>query len=1778
MRNRRFFSSFVVMLMALNIVLSFGVQQVRAESGDTEAPSVPVNVQASNVTAVALQLTWGPSTDNEVVAGYDVYQGTELLGTVTSATYAVNGLQPSTTYMFSVSAKDAQGNASERSAEITVTTDAPAADTQPPTAPTNVTVTGVTYHEITLSWSTSSDDTGVSQYNVYKGDVLAGSTSGAATGYTLSGLASGTSYSLHVTAKDAAGNESAASSVVQTVTLGQAPEPFHGALSASPGFTLTVAPDGTVESWGGSASGELEGGSFTSGLVPASLNFSKPIKAIAGGVSTRLALADDGTVWSWGWTSPTTIPFQIEGLHDIIAIAVGDAHSLALQADGGVWSWGENSFGQLGDGTYTNRSEPVRVLGLTDVTAISASANYSVALKSDGTVWNWGIDGARSHESISVLRSTVPVQVVGLDSVSAISAGGMHTLALKHDGTVWSWGANTNGELGNGGFVSRNVPGQVNEITDVVAIAAGGQYSLAVRSDGTLWAWGANQYGQLGDGTTVGHPLPVNIPSLSAVLVVSAGQEHSAVIANDGRLYTWGRNEYGQLGTGTLNNSSSPTLIASLINADSSDTVAPTAPVIDPDAVVTPASISIKWAASTDNSLIRSYMVYCNSVLVGTVDATTMEFTISGLAPNTLYAISVRSADVSGNFSNPSAVLNASTVSGLHLPVRPTIEADNVRTLALLEDGNVWGWGTAQGGNFGDGILADHMYSQPTLLSNLTSVSSISMGMNHNLALKTDGTVWAWGSNSHGELGIGLIHKYQTKPVIVPGLRDVISIFASNRGSVALKNDGTVWTWGNVDTNDSLGSEFPEKVAGLNNIISVKAGTSYYLALDSDGNVWTWGVNNWGELGDGTTISRTTPAKVVSLNAIVSIAVEASGAYAVKSDGSVWYWGRGAYALQPEQLSDVGPAVSVTSNGNNVLVLNDNGTLRVWGSNQHGELGDGTLVAQTAPGQLLPLHNIIGTSMGSYHSVAWSSDGTIYTWGDNTYGQLGGNQSTLALYPVALEGFNIEISDNVPPTAPSNLHSASITDTAVTISWGAALNSTGTVVYDVYQDNQVLGTTNATFYTINGLSTEVDSSFWVKARNMAGLVSIPSNIVVVKVDGANLLTNGGFEQESENGIPAGWMSLVSSGASGSFSGVSDAGGIASGSGAQLVSGSALNAGDVTMLYQFLNVDAGKTFSASGKFDVLSLSQAVVQFYVDFSDVDDHYLGSYVKEIGSVSGGYITLFSNGTIPPGAKHARVYAILRSTGVGGAGSFRVDDMNFVQGGASVSVPAIPAHVDVAATTSTSVDLSWPAAEESFNVVTYDVYQGSALIGTTSENHYIVNGRSVGTMYTFFVQAKDSTGYAYPASEPTNVYTDGANLLKNSGFETNENDGAASGWLPVISEGATGLFSDVTNEPAVGGHAQQVSGSDMPNGSVVLLHQFLDVAGGKPFTVNGRFHVTSLSNAIVQLYVDFSDTNDNYLTSFVKTQITTTGGYITLFNHGQIPAGSKHARVYVILRSTADHGSGSFLVDDVSFTQGVDGDSIPSVPEHIFVTAKTETTVQLSWEASNDDLGVVGYDIYQGGLFVGVTADTNYTISGLDAGTTYSFAVQARNAAGNISAPAAEINVQTDGANLLMNGGFESEGSDGVSAGWVKVVSPGTGSSFTFVTNQVASGGRAQQVNGTELDTGDVVLIHQYFDVDGDKLFEVSGKFFVLSLDHAVAQLHVDFSDVNDSYLESSVTQLTGTTDNFTTLSNAGTIPVGAKHARVYAILRGTADHGSGSFLVDDMTFVQRTTTNNL
>lgn len=369
----------------------------------------------------------------------------------------------------------------------------------------------------------------------------------------------------------------------------------------------------------------------------------------------------------------------------------------------------------------------------------------------------------------------------------------------------------------------------------------------------------------------------------------------------------------------------------------------------------------------------------------------------------------------------------------------PQISAGFNHTLALKSDGAVWAWGDNTSGELGNGSSGDNSFL-PVQISNLSNIIAISAGgqwnptteatEGHSVALKSDGTVWAWGYNGYGQLGDGTTVNRPT-PVQVSGISDIIAIACGYGHTMALKSDGTVWAWG-LNDEGQLGDgtttnrTIPVQVSSLSDVIAIECGGYHSLALKSDGMVWVWGYNGNGELGDGTTVNRYTPTQVTGINNVIAVAGGQYHSIALKSDGTIWAWGINWFGLlgdgtttnrkTPVQVGELSDVSAIAGGGYHTIALKSDGTVWTWGRNDKGQLGEPTTDERATPGQVSEFSDCTDIDGGGEFTIALKSDGTVWGWGANWSGQLGNGKTGNRSSPVQVKNLNLGQTTTSTPT------------------------------------------------------------------------------------------------------------------------------------------------------------------------------------------------------------------------------------------------------------------------------------------------------------------------------------------------------------------------------------------------------------------------------------------------------------------------------------------------------------------------------------------------------------------------------------------------------------------------------------------------------------------------------------------------------------------------------------------------------------------------------------------
>ncbi len=294
--------------------------------------------------------------------------------------------------------------------------------------------------------------------------------------------------------------------------------------------------------------------------------------------------------------------------------------------------------------------------------------------------------------------------------------------------------------------------------------------------------------------------------------------------------------------------------------------------------------------------------------------------------------------------------------------------------------------------------------------------SEIATGLRHSGAIKPDGTLWTWGGDFYGELGNGSDSNYLNSPSQVGTASNWSKITCATYNTYAIKSDGTLWAWGS-NSDGQLGdgtynnSNIPIQVGTDNHWKSVSAWQNYAMGLKTDGTIWSWGNNTVGQLGDGTNVGRTTPVQVgVSLN-WKTISASAGTSFGIKVDGTLWTWGflsgtQSTTNYSPIQVGIDNNWKDISAGGLHVIGLKNDGSIWTWGRNLHGELGDNTIVNNPIPTRVLNGTTWKSISAGLYFTMAVKTDGTLWGWGTNDFYQLGDGTQTEYRVPQQIGIFN----------------------------------------------------------------------------------------------------------------------------------------------------------------------------------------------------------------------------------------------------------------------------------------------------------------------------------------------------------------------------------------------------------------------------------------------------------------------------------------------------------------------------------------------------------------------------------------------------------------------------------------------------------------------------------------------------------------------------------------------------------------------------------------------------
>ncbi len=808
---------------------------------------------------------------------------------------------------------------------------------------------------------------------------------------------------------------------------------------------------------------------------------------VVSGIDFTVALKANGTVYAWGYntygqlglgdTLKRTEPVKVD-IDNVVDIVCGNNHVLYLKQDGSVWATGLNNYGQLGDNTTTNRSVPVQVLGVDNIIKIAAGANHSLVLRSDGTVYSFGYNGYGQLGDTTTTRKSQAVQVKRLQDIKEIAAGNHSSLALDVNGYVWAFGLNTSGQLGLGTKSNVLTPTRIETINGVQEIAYGTNFGFAVKEDGTVYSFGVNGNGQLGTGDTKTKTTPTQVikedgGALTNIEKVSAGNKYALAKTYDGKMYGWGIGNTYQFGNEATANvlkatglkySAKGDIIENVLEVSAGDTHSV---MVKEDGTVWTTGKNNQGQLGDKTTINKTAWICISDIRIKLPETSITIPKINGtyslkpelqlgfnllfdnmsdanykyISKNEQVATSSESGVVTGLKQGKTkiGITETNTNKTVYVDVYVLAEGDiafpqvvtrEYTTVALKADGTVWTWGYNANGELGIDSATNQIAPCKVDIEN---VQKIAVGNNHVLALKADGTVWAWGLNSNGQLGTG--DKVNSKvPVKVKNLKDIKEIAAGNGMSMAVDKNGTLYTWGLNDygqlgINSKQTKLEPFIVEAISNITKIAVGNKSAYALTQEGVLYSFGNNNQGQLGDGTNTTRVLPVEVQNVSGVIDIAASSTEqAYALMDNGKVFGWGYSSLGA----LTDVGGAMPK---------------------------------ALAGPDGEKRLENIGTISAGYYGALAITDEGKVLAWGANGFGGLGNGTTSksVAVPTYVKENATDDLSNVFIASMGRNYSMFAKEDGSV---WGTGYNEHG----------ELGNTSKVTVYTAENISNDYIST------------------------------------------------------------------------------------------------------------------------------------------------------------------------------------------------------------------------------------------------------------------------------------------------------------------------------------------------------------------------------------------------------------------------------------------------------------------------------------------------------------------------------------------------------------------------------------------------------------------------------------------------------------------------------------------------------------------------------
>ncbi len=785
------------------------------------------------------------------------------------------------------------------------------------------------------------------------------------------------------------------------------------------------------------------------------------IPQIKEGIDYTIALKANGTVWSYGnntngqlgnnSTQNSNTPIQVltensEKMQDIAEIGVGDSNCIAVNRSGEVYTWGLYTYiNEEGKKATENRIVAVKE-GLTKIKKVDAYKNNFYAIDEEGKVYIWGegyseptiidtdnvivdISGdlllAEDGRVYTINNPNVPIKF--LNNICEISAGEDHYLFVTLEGNVYSLGKGNLGALGNGTYIEKTVPTLVKTsegfLNNVSSISAGVQTSMAVTYDGKVYVWGDNTNKKLGieDANTAiateintiqdkdGNPL--NIEEME---IVETGKNHSSISDKNGFVYSIGLNKTGALGTEDNQNRTIFTRIGII------------------DIITKPENINIPVGKTEDFIITLSNSFNLKNDVAINADLDINNTNIKGISIEKINELN--NDDVADlDYFKPNYRITGKKIGRVNVVVKSNeghekniwvnvVDSENAKvsakvvngynfTIALRSDGTVWSFGTNEKGQLGLSDTSNR--NKPVQVKTQENIIDISSGKYHTLLLGESGTVYSFGLNNNGQLGTKNTTTY--KAPVKTTVTGIVKVVAHENTSFAITKEGKVYAWG-------AGYSKTPSLLGLDeNVIDIDG--DYYLA--DDGIVRT--IKDKKEIQ--LSLNEYSEEPIIENEKIVQISAGVDHILMLSESGRVYSYGKNTYwqlgdattnsregyistVVRTNETGKLEKVMEVSAGDRYSIVVTEDGIVYTFGINGTYQLGYDNIVSEE--GDIESQYAIIKrdiskiqrVSAGYTHTTAFDIEGNIYAWGQGTEGQLG-NAENANYYEAKIVGKNI---------------------------------------------------------------------------------------------------------------------------------------------------------------------------------------------------------------------------------------------------------------------------------------------------------------------------------------------------------------------------------------------------------------------------------------------------------------------------------------------------------------------------------------------------------------------------------------------------------------------------------------------------------------------------------------------------------------------------------------------------------------------------------------------------